>query len=147
MAGRAILLGVIVALAGGIAIIALGVLPKQTGVVLTFFVVAFLVEITGARVLPALDVYQSARLPGTALRNDAYPNRLFTFRLQRSWQYGLNFYLEREVQEWQPSDPGPALVLTNPQGFEEIKKVGRFRGFLDEPHQGILFVPLMPAPR
>ncbi len=146
-AGRAILLGVIVALAGGIAIIALEVLTKQSGVVLTFFVVAFLVEITGARVLPALDVYHSARLPGTALRNDAYPNRLFTFRLQRSWQYGLNFYLEREVQEWQPSDPGPALVLTNPQGFEEIKKVGRFQGSLDEPYRGILFVPLMPAPR
>jgi 4-amino-4-deoxy-L-arabinose transferase-like glycosyltransferase len=146
MSGGAILLGVIVALAGGIAIIALGVLTRQSGVVLTFFVVALLVEITGARILPALDVYHSARLPGTALRDDAYPNRLFTFHLQRSWQYGLNFYLGREVQEWQPTDPGPALVLTNPQGFEEIKKLGRFRGSLDEPHQGILFVPLLPAP-
>ena len=146
MSGSAILLCVIVAIVGGTATVGMGLL-RIPGVVLTFFIVALLVEITGARILPALDPYHSARLPGTFLRNDAYPNRLFTFHLQRAWQYGLNFYLEREVQEWQPSDPGPALVLTNPQGLEEIKKLGRFRGSLDEPNQGIIFVPLLPSPR
>jgi 4-amino-4-deoxy-L-arabinose transferase-like glycosyltransferase len=145
VSGRAILLGVIVAIVGGIGITVMGLLRMPSGVVLTFFVMALLVEITGAGVLPGLDPYISARFHGNLLRNDRYPNRVFTFRLQRSWGYGLNFYLEREIAEWSAADLGPALVLTTPQGLEEIKRLGRFQGSLDEPYVGILYVPVLPA--
>ncbi len=75
------------------------------------------------------------------------PARVFTFNLTRSWEYGLDFYLEREVPKWSPDDPNAALVLTTPQGLEEIRKLGRFQGALDEPYVGILYVPVLPAPR
>jgi 4-amino-4-deoxy-L-arabinose transferase-like glycosyltransferase len=145
--GRAILLGVIVAIVGGIAVTIMGLLRMPSGVVLTFFVMALLVEITGAAVLPALDPYISARFHGNLLRNDRYPNRVFTFHIQRSWGYGLNFYLQREITEWSPTDLGPALVLTTPRGLEEIRRLDRFQGSLDEPYLGILYVPVLPAAR
>jgi 4-amino-4-deoxy-L-arabinose transferase-like glycosyltransferase len=147
ISSRALLLGVIVAIVGGVAITVMGLLRMPSGVVLTFFVMALLVEISGASVLPALDPYISARFHGNLLRNDRYPNRVFTYHLQRSRSYGLNFYLEREINEWTPTDFGPALVLTTPQGLEEIRRLGRFQGSLDEPYVGILYVPVLPSAR
>jgi hypothetical protein len=43
------------------------------------------------------------------------------FRLQRAWQFGLNFYLRRELQEWNPAEP-VGYVLTSPTGIQELKR-------------------------
>jgi 4-amino-4-deoxy-L-arabinose transferase-like glycosyltransferase len=137
----------IIAIAGGILIAALAFLRNRGALLLSFFLAALCVELAGARVLPALDPFISARFHGNLLRNHRYPNRIFTFHLNRSWQYGLNFYLEREIAEWSPDDSGAALVLTTPQGLEEIRKTGRVQGPLDEPYEGILYVPVLPAAR
>jgi 4-amino-4-deoxy-L-arabinose transferase-like glycosyltransferase len=137
----------IIVIAGGIVIGALGLLRNRGALLLSFFLVAFCVEIAGARILPALDPFISARFHGDLLRNHRYPDRVFTFQLTRSWQYGLNFYLGREVAEWSPADAEAALVLTTPQGLEEIRKTGRVQGALDEPYEGILYVPVLPAAR
>jgi len=137
----------IIVIAGGIVIAALGFLRNRGALLLSFFLVAFCVEIAGARILPALDPFISARFHGDLLRNHRHPDRVFTFQLTRSWQYGLNFYLGREVAEWSPADPEAALVLTTPQGLEEIRKTGRVQGALDEPYEGILYVPVLPAAR
>jgi 4-amino-4-deoxy-L-arabinose transferase-like glycosyltransferase len=145
--GRTILHISIIVIIGGIAIALLGFLRNRGAFLLSFFLVALCVELAGARVLPALDPVISARFHGEVLRNNRYPNRVFTFHLTRSWQYGLNFYLEREVPEWSPRDTGAALVLTTPQGLDEIRKLGRVQGTLEEPYAGILYVPVMPAPR
>ncbi|MGA8145619.1 MAG: phospholipid carrier-dependent glycosyltransferase [Candidatus Acidiferrales bacterium] len=147
VSGRAILLGVIIGLVGGIAVALLGMLRNRGALLVAMFLVAVFVEIAGARVLPALDPYLSARYHGNLLRNDRYPNRVFTFHLARSWVYGLDFYLEREIPEWSPADTGAALVLTTPRGLEEIRKLSRVQGALDEPYAGILYVPVMPAAR
>ena len=147
VAGRMILHTSILAVAGGIVIVVLALLRNRGAVLLSFFMAALCVELAGARVLPALDPFISARFHGELLRNHRYPDRVFTFHLTRSWQYGLNFYLGREVAEWPPADADAALVLTTPQGLDEIRKMGRVQGALDEPYEGILYVPVLPAPR
>jgi 4-amino-4-deoxy-L-arabinose transferase-like glycosyltransferase len=102
---------------------------------------------TNVRVLPALDPFFSARWHRSFLALDQHPERIFTYRLKRSWNYGLAFYFGRELPEWSPGDPDPALVLTSSDGLHEMEQHGRFRGTLDESSQGIIYVPVFPAPR
>jgi 4-amino-4-deoxy-L-arabinose transferase-like glycosyltransferase len=97
--------------------------------------------------LPVLDPYLSARAHADFLRHDLRPDRIFTFGLNRSWSYGLAFYFRRELPEWSPGDPEPALVLTTRKGLAEIVKAGRFQGDLNETEKGILYVPVGPLPR
>ena len=145
--GMTITHAAIAGIVAGIAIATLGLLRNRGAILCSLLMVMLLVEISGARIVPALDPYLSARFHGNLLRNDRFPARVFTFNLTRSWEYGLDFYLEREVPKWSPDDPNAALVLTTPQGLEEIRKLGRFQGALDEPYVGILYVPVLPAPR
>jgi 4-amino-4-deoxy-L-arabinose transferase-like glycosyltransferase len=137
----------IIAVAGGTSVVVLAFFRPRVALFLSFSVAVALVEFAGLRVLPAFDPYLSARAHEAFLRRDLRPDRLFTFHLQRSWNYGLAFYFGREIPEWSPSDPDPALVLTTRKGFNEIQKLGRFRGGLDESEVGILYVPIHPAPR
>ena len=103
-------------------------------------------EIAGMGILPSLDPYLSARWHAQFVRNDVHPDRIFTYGLPRAWTYGLAFYLGRELPEWNPGDPESALVLNTPKGLAEMTKRGRFRGELEEPFKGILYVPAFPAP-
>jgi 4-amino-4-deoxy-L-arabinose transferase-like glycosyltransferase len=104
------------------------------------------VEFLNLGVLPALDSHYSARSYAELLRSDLRPERIFTYELPRAWNWGLAFYFKRELPEWVPSDPEPALTLTTEAGFEDIKKQGRFHGELDEPEGGIRLVPIEAAP-
>jgi 4-amino-4-deoxy-L-arabinose transferase-like glycosyltransferase len=146
-AGRTIFICAALAIGGGIAIVVLGFFSRRGAVLISALLVALLVELAGARILPALDPYISARYHAQVLRNDRRPERIFIFRLNRSWSYGLAFYLDRELPEWSPRDPQAALVLTNPKGLEEIRKLGRLGGELDASYQGILYVPVLPSSR
>ena len=147
VSGKMILQISIIAAAGGIVIVVLALLRNRGALLLSLFMVALCVELAGARVLPALDPFISTRFHGELLRSHRYPDRVFTFHLTRSLQYGLNFYLGREVGECPPADADAALVLTTPQGLDEIRKMGRVQGSLDEPYEGILYVPVLPTPR
>jgi 4-amino-4-deoxy-L-arabinose transferase-like glycosyltransferase len=104
-------------------------------------------QIANTVVLPALDPYLSARSHAAFFRNDLHPDRIFTYQLKRSWNYGLAYYFHRELPEWSPQDPDAALVLTSGEGFEKIVKAGRFRNPEEPPQQGIMYVPIQPAPR
>jgi hypothetical protein len=103
------------------------------------------VEIVNLGELPALDPFYSARPHAEFMRNDQRPDRIFTYRLNRSWDYGLAFYFRRELPQWSPDDPMPALVLTTPDGLASIRKFGRFSGDLDETLPGLVYVPIGPA--
>jgi hypothetical protein len=46
----------------------------------------------------------------------------YSFKLQRSWQYQLNFYLHHEIAEWSPDIAGEAMVVTSQKNLEELKK-------------------------
>ena len=144
---RPILVIATIAVAGGIGVAVLGFFRKRAFVVLAFLLVGLSVIIATDRVLPPLDPYISARWHGEFLRNDARPNRIFTFEVQRSWHYGLAFYLGRELREWSPDDPDPALVLTTPDGLREMRRLGRVHGEIAETYHGVLYVPVAPVPR
>jgi len=107
---------------------------------------ALAVEAANIGVLPLLDSFYSARPHALFLRNDQHPDRIFTYRLNRSWNYGLAFYFRRELPEWSPSDPRPAFVLTTAKGAKEIESLGRIGGSLDERYAGIKYVPVTAAP-
>jgi 4-amino-4-deoxy-L-arabinose transferase-like glycosyltransferase len=145
--GQSIFVCALIAIVGGLGITALGIVRRKHALLLSLILAALLVEIAGAWVLPTLDPYLSARQHAGLLRNDRYPGRVFTFHLRRSWTYGLAFYLDRQVPEWLPVDLEPALVLTTPDGFDEIRRLGRFQGTLDEAYHGVFYVPVLPAPR
>jgi 4-amino-4-deoxy-L-arabinose transferase-like glycosyltransferase len=104
-------------------------------------------EAASTAVLPALDPYISARPHAAFFQNDLHPDRIFTYQLRRTWNYGLAFYFHRELPEWSPQDPDAALVLTSHEGLEKIVKAGRFRSAEEPPAHGIIYVPVGPAPR
>ncbi len=104
-------------------------------------------ELANFAVLPSLDPYVSARPHAEFLRDDLHPERIFTYQLRRTWNFGLAFYFHRELPEWSPQDPDAALVLTSRDGFEKIEKAGRFGGIEEKLHEGLFEVPVNAAPR
>jgi 4-amino-4-deoxy-L-arabinose transferase-like glycosyltransferase len=118
----------------------------RLGFVLCALIMAGGVEATSLKILPLLDPAVSARPHAEFMHNDQHPDRIFTYQLRRSWIYGLNFYFRRQLPEWSPADPIPALVLTTPDGLDRIKKFGRFSGELEEMRPGLVYVPIGPVP-
>ena len=47
-----------------------------------------------------------------------------TYRINRSWVYGLDFYLEREVPEWQESPPNDSYVVTSIDQVTALRNSG-----------------------
>jgi 4-amino-4-deoxy-L-arabinose transferase-like glycosyltransferase len=54
--------------------------------------------------------------------NPAEINSATIYKLPRGLQYGLNFYLRRELQEWTPETGGRSLILTNFRGTLELRR-------------------------
>jgi hypothetical protein len=133
------------AVAGVLLVAALRARPG-TAILLCAVLVAVAVEIANLKILPPLDPALSARPHAEFMRNDQHPDRIFTYELRRDWNYGLTFYFRRELAEWSPSDPGPALVLTTAKGLDEIKNLGRVSGDVEQERLGLVYVPIMPAP-
>jgi 4-amino-4-deoxy-L-arabinose transferase-like glycosyltransferase len=85
-----------------------------------------LAEDAGRRVLPKLDPWLSARaMVNSAEKTSAMNIPWESLQLNRSWQFDLNFYLQREILEWNPDSPYETLVLTNAKGIEDIRRAGR----------------------
>ena len=145
--GNTIQRGGVLAILGGAVVAVLGFMRKRAALLISMVIVSVFVEATAITVLPQLDPFISARAHAYHFRDHRFPNRIFTYHITRSWQYGLNFYFRREIQEWNPEDPDPALLMTTPQGFDDVRKRGRFRGALDEPYIGVFWAPVRPAPR
>ncbi len=117
-----------------------------TAILLCAVLAAAAVEIASLKILPALDPALSARPHAEFMRNDQHPDRIFTYQLRRDWGYGLTFYFRRDLAEWSPADPGPALVLTTAKGLDEIKKLGRVSGDVEQEQLGLVYVPVRPIP-
>jgi 4-amino-4-deoxy-L-arabinose transferase-like glycosyltransferase len=107
------------------------------------------VEAANLEVLPLVEGRYSARPYAEFLRNDAHPDRIFTYQLPRAWNYGLAFYFNRELPEWSSSDPDPAFVLSTRKGLSQVQQLGRSSGPLDLTQDGqraLIFVPVNAAP-
>ncbi len=134
-------------IAGGMLITRLAVSRQRAALWVSLLLVCALVEGAGIAILPRLDPYYSTRPVGAMLRSDLRPDRLFVYELPRASQYGLAFYLGRQLPEWPPTDIDAALVLTTPKGFNELRARGLVEGTLDESHQAIVMVPVRARPR
>ena len=101
----------------------------------------------GARVLPALDPYHLGKISRRPASQRSLPeSRLHVSSARVPGNTDLNFYLEREVQEWSPDDAGRSSGAHHTRkASKKSEKVGRLQGTLDEPYQGILYVPVLPA--
>lgn len=142
-----IIVSAVAAVIGGILVAVLGLSRQRAAVWGSLLLVCMLVEVAGIAILPKLDPYYSARPVGAMLRDDLRPDRLFVHDLPRASEYGLAFYLGRQLPEWTATDFDAALVLTTPKGFDELRARGLVEGTLDESHQAIVMVPVRARPR
>jgi len=107
----------------------------KAALVLGAILAASLVEGINLRVLPQLDTYLSPRTaaflalqeqqrarPGPAAAGRG-AGPVQTYRLRRSWHYGLDFYLGRAVEEWSPGT-GSGLVVTSAAGVKDLEQRG-----------------------
>jgi 4-amino-4-deoxy-L-arabinose transferase-like glycosyltransferase len=69
------------------------------------------------------DQFSARRIAASAqLRPPYNTDPIALYRVQRNWEFGLNFYLGRVIPEWSPQIAGPAVVFTSPSGLLELEK-------------------------
>jgi 4-amino-4-deoxy-L-arabinose transferase-like glycosyltransferase len=81
------------------------------------------VILTNRAALPWLDSKVSARpIARNVVDKPEVMNEVMALRLRRGWQYGLNFYLHRELREWNSSETRQRYVISSPAGVAELEK-------------------------
>jgi 4-amino-4-deoxy-L-arabinose transferase-like glycosyltransferase len=119
--GPLVSLYIIVAAAGGLIVIGAAVLRHtRAGLIFPVVLVLFLLNLVYVS-LSKLDPQLSARSCARQIGVERAANT-YSFKLQRSWQYQLNFYLHHEIMEWSPRVAGEATVVTNEKNLEELER-------------------------
>ena len=112
---------ILVAVVGGLIVIGAALL-RRTRAGLTFCVVLVLFLLNLVYVsISKLDPLLSARSCAGQIGVERTANT-YSFKLQRSWQYQLNFYLHRKIVEWSPNVASEATVVTSKKNLEELEK-------------------------
>jgi 4-amino-4-deoxy-L-arabinose transferase-like glycosyltransferase len=119
--GPLVSLYIVVAGLGGLIII-VAALMRQTraGLIFSVVLVLFLlnlVYVSISKLDPELSARGCARQIGVERAANTY-----SFKLQRSWQYQLNFYLHREIAQWSPAVGGEATVVTSEKNLQELER-------------------------
>lgn len=77
---------------------------------------------TNAFIIPRLDPLLAARSAALSTPQQALDaGNLATAGMTRSWQYGLNFYLDRELPEWNPAMGTQGWVWTTERGVGTLQ--------------------------
>jgi 4-amino-4-deoxy-L-arabinose transferase-like glycosyltransferase len=129
--GPLVSLYIIVAALGGLIVIGAALL-RQTRAVLSFSVMLVLfllnlVYVSLSKLDPQLSARSCARQIGVERAANTY-----SFKLQRSWQYQLNFYLHREILEWSPNVAGEVTVVTSEKNLQELEKSAQIVAVISE---------------
>jgi 4-amino-4-deoxy-L-arabinose transferase-like glycosyltransferase len=74
--------------------------------------------------MPRLDPNISARVAAREALHAANGSTVLTYGLHRSWKYGLEYYLNRALPEWNSDTPPTAVVVTNRQGVRTMQQEG-----------------------
>ena len=77
---------------------------------LTSTVMAILVIGVNSRIVPALDPHLSARAAALAASQAAAGGPIYEFGLERTMDFGLDYYLRRDLREWSP-EAGEGVVV------------------------------------
>jgi hypothetical protein len=86
-----------------------------------------LVYVSLSKLDPQLSARSCARQIGVERAANTY-----SFKLQRSWQYQLNFYLHREILEWSPNVAGEVTVVTSEKNLQELEKSAQIVAVISE---------------
>lgn len=120
--GGAILLIYVIAAGFGGLLISVTALLRRARLALILAAVVQLALLTLAySSLGKLDPEISARRAVQEL-DASRVQQTYAFKLQRGWQYQVNFYLHREIGEWNPGIAGEAIVLTPEKHLAELKR-------------------------
>lgn len=77
---------------------------------------------TNSLIIPRLDPFLSARSAAFSTPQEALDaGNLATAGMTRSWQFGLNFYLDRELPEWNPAMGTQGWVWTSERGLSTLQ--------------------------
>ena len=83
------------------------------------------IALTNCVAMPWLDPQVSSRaIARNILRNPEIAGSLKVFQIRRDREYALNFYIRRELKEWNPSEPQDQYVVSSPNGVSELRKRG-----------------------
>jgi len=86
--------------------------------------VALLLALANWFVLPALDANYSSRAAAKAAAPTIGAGAVDVYRLDRAWQYGLEYYLGRTMPDWTPAESLPILLFTNEGGCNDFRRRG-----------------------
>ena len=116
----------------GIAIAALGLtsvltcarLAMRSGIICSgVLVVVLFVSCANASFLLWIDSVVSPRPIANILKsNQKLANTVFSYRLNRARLFGTNFYLRRQLQEWDGNPARPVVALVSPDGLNALRQ-------------------------
>jgi len=114
--------------AGGFAALVLGNRRLSLALIISVLtVVVAIAEAFTGYAGPSLDHSVSARFATQAAKlvwSNYSPEHTSTYKLQRSFQYGLNYYFHRELPEWTPNRSEAGWVFTSPREGGELRGLG-----------------------
>ena len=77
-----------------------------------------------AMLLPRLDPLISTRVAARGAADLADGGPVHAYGLHRAWRYGLEYYLGRQVLEWNRQDPAGTVVMTTDRGVRTMQTHG-----------------------
>jgi len=116
------LVGVTLIFGAGIVVMAGAWRALRQSAAAASLVMSFAVGLAANHVLPALDAQISPR--AVAIRAQGLGPLCQTYHLTRSWQYGLEFYLQGSVKQWSAGAPRPIWIITDDAGRAQLTAQG-----------------------
>jgi 4-amino-4-deoxy-L-arabinose transferase-like glycosyltransferase len=117
------LAGTAIAILGLISTVTCAFLKKRDGIVLSavIVVVLFLASANPSFLLWIDSVASPRPIARIVSANQKLTRNVLSYRLGRGWLYGTNFYLRRQLQEWNGDLAQPVLALVSPDGLEDLR--------------------------
>jgi len=72
---------------------------------------------------------------------------LGSYKLDRAWQFGLEYYLDRPIPEWTPEAGGSFWLFTNDAGCRDIRRRGMECTPMQQTASAAWLVRVQPAAR
>jgi hypothetical protein len=111
----------IVAGLGGLIVLSMALSNRARAAIISAIIVMLVILRLSYFSVWRLDQLLSARASAAQI-GASRAARTYSFKLQRGWEYQLDFYLHREITEWSPNVSGEAIVVTTDKNLGELKK-------------------------